>query len=70
MSSYSISFIPLQQGETGTVAAQWLMCVTNRKVAGLIPAGVTGIFHGPGVDSTSNRNKYQEYSLGVKVAGA
>ena len=26
--------------------------------------------NGPGVDSASNRNEYQEYSLGVKVAGA
>jgi hypothetical protein len=26
--------------------------------------------YGPGVDSASNRNKYQEYFLGVKVAGA
>jgi len=24
----------------------------------------------PGVDSASNRNEYQEYSLGVKAAGA
>jgi hypothetical protein len=26
--------------------------------------------HGPGFDSASNRNKYQEYFLGVKAAGA
>ena len=26
--------------------------------------------YGPGVDSDSNRNKYQEYFLGVKAAGA
>jgi hypothetical protein len=26
--------------------------------------------YGPGVDSASNRNKYQEYFLGVKAAGA
>ena len=25
---------------------------------------------GPGVDSASNRNQYQEYLLGVKAAGA
>jgi hypothetical protein len=25
--------------------------------------------YGPGVDSASNRNEYQEYFLGVKVAG-
>jgi len=63
----------------GTVVAQCLRCcATNRKVAGSIPAGVIGIFidikffrshYGPGVDSTSNRNEYQEHFLGVKVAG-
>jgi len=26
--------------------------------------------YGPGVDSASNRNEYQEYLLGVKTAGA
>jgi len=64
----------------GTVVAQWLRCcATNRKVAGSIPAGVSGFFidiksfrsyYGPGVDSASNRNEYQEYFLGVKAAGA
>jgi hypothetical protein len=30
----------------GHTVAQWLRhCATNRKVAGLIPDGVTGIFH-------------------------
>ena len=53
----------------GTVVAQWLRCcATNRKVAGSIPAGVSGFFihvksfrshYGPGVDSASNRNEYQ-----------
>jgi len=36
--------------------------------------GVIRILHlphyGPGVNSDSNRNEYQEYFLGVKVAGA
>ena len=65
----------------GTAVAQWLRCcATNRKVAGSIPASVTGFFsdtkktfrshYGPGVDSASNRNEYQEYFLGVKAAGA
>ena len=59
--------------------AQWLRCcATNRKVAGSIPSGVSGFFidiksfrsHcGPGVDSSSNRNEYQDYFLGVKAAG-
>ena len=52
-----------------------LFCATNRKVAGSIPAGVSGFFidiksfrshYGPGVDSASNRNEYLEYFLGVK----
>ena len=57
----------------------WLRCCgTNQKVAGSIPAGVSGFFidiksfrshYGPGVDSASNRNEYQEYFLGVKTAG-
>ena len=64
----------------GTAVAQWLRCcATNRKVACLIPAGVSGFFidvksfrshYGPGVDSASNRNENQEYFLGVKAAGA
>jgi len=58
------------------VVAQWLRCcATNRKVAGSIPAGVSRFFidiksfrsyYGPGVDSASNRNEYQEHFLGVK----
>ena len=45
--------------------------------AGSIPASVSGFFidiksfwshYGPGVDSASNRNEYQEYFLGVKAA--
>ena len=64
----------------GTTVAQWLRCcTTNRNVAGSIPAGVSGFFidiksfgshYGPGVDSASNINEYQEYFLGVKAAGA
>jgi len=64
----------------GTAVAQWLRyCATNRKVAVSIPAGVSRFFidiksfrshYGPGVDTASNRNEYQEYFLGVKAAGA
>jgi hypothetical protein len=53
----------------------WILsCVTNRKVAGSIP-DVSGFFidiksfrshYGPGVDSASNRNEYQQYFLGGK----
>ena len=58
----------------GAAVVQWLTCcATNRKVAGPIPAGVSGFF----IDiksfrshSASNRNEYQEYFLGVKAAGA
>jgi len=63
-----------------TAVAQWLRCcATNQKVTGSIPAGVSGFFidiksfrshYGPGVDSASNINEYQEYFLGVKAAGA
>ena len=65
---------------TGIAAAQCLKCcATNRKVAGSIPGCVSGFFidikslqshYGPGVDSASNRNEYQEYFLGVKAARA
>ena len=58
----------------------WLRCcATNRKVAVSIPDGVSRFFvdiqpfrshYGPGVDSLSNRNEYQEHFLGVKAAGA
>ena len=66
--------------KSGTAVAQWLRCcATNRKVAGSIPAGVSGFFidiksfrshYGPGVEPASNGNEYQEYFLGVKAAGA
>ena len=63
-----------------SAVAQWLrFCAKNRKVAGSIPAGVSGFFidiksfrshYRPGVDSASNRNEYQGYFLGVKATGA
>ena len=59
--------------------AQWLRCcATNRKIAGSIPGGISAVFidiksflshYGPGVDSASNLNEYQEHFLGVKAAG-
>ena len=64
----------------GTRWRSWLRhCATSWKVAGSIPDGVIGFFsltqsfrpyYGPGVDSASNRNEYQECFLGVKAAGA
>jgi len=61
------------------VAQRLRCCATNWKVAGSIPAGISGFFidikslrshYGPEVDSASNRNEYKEYFLGVKAAGA
>ena len=64
----------------GAAVAQWLRCcATNRKVAGSIPPSVSGFFidiisfrshYGPGVDSASNRNEYQEHFWGANGAGA
>ena len=60
----------------GIAVAQWVRCcAANRKIAGSIPAGVSGIFYWhkifpialwPWGDSFSNRNEYQEYFLGGK----
>ena len=49
--------------------AQWLRCcATNLNVASSIPGCVRFFidikFYGPGVDSASNRNEYQEDFLG------
>jgi len=57
----------------GTAVAQWLRCcATNRKVAGSIPAGVSGFF----IDLISFQSHYGpggrlrwEYFLGLKAAG-
>jgi len=69
-----------QCSEWGTAVAQWLRsCATNRKVAGSFQMASLEFFidiksfrsyYGTGVDSTYNRNEYQEYFLGVKTAGA
>jgi len=63
-----------KNNSAGTAAAQWLRCcATNRKVAGSIQLVSLEFFidiksfrshYGPGVDSASNRNEYQEYLLG------
>jgi hypothetical protein len=52
--------------------------VTSPEFAGSIPDNIIAIFidiflpphYGHGVDTTSNRNEYPEYFLGVKWAGA
>jgi hypothetical protein len=76
----SYSFLLRTVKERETAVAQWLRyCATSQKVAGSIPDGVIEIFHwhksfwshyGPGVDSASNINEYQEYFLGANAAGA
>jgi len=68
------------RGDRRTAVTEWLRCcAANRKVAGSIPADVSGFFidiksfrsrYGPGVDSASNRNEYQVYFLRLKAAGA
>jgi len=72
-------FFTLFNGRGTAVAEGLRCCATNRKVAGSIPAGVSGFLidiksfrthYGSGVDSASNRNEYKEYFLGVKAAGA
>ena len=63
----SLQKIIFHNCHSGTAVAQLLKCyATNRKVAGSIPADVSGFF----IDSASNRNEYQEHFLGVKAAGA
>jgi hypothetical protein len=62
------------------MVAQWLRYfATNRKVAGSIPDGVTGIFHWPypsdrtmalGSTQPLTEMSTRSISLGVKAAGA
>jgi len=76
---YILTIFSLHLCILGTAVAQWLRCcATIRKVAGSIPSRVSGFFidiksfrshYGPGADSASNRNEYQEYFLGVMAAG-
>ena len=77
---YQRSYIDMIRHRTiiadrGRVAQRLRCCVTNRKVAGSIPAGVSGFFFDiksfrshfdPVVDSASTRNEYHEYFLGGK----
>jgi len=58
-----------------TLSYRLRCCATNREVAGSTPAVVSGFFidikffrshYGPGVDSASNINEYQEHFLGGK----
>jgi len=64
----------------GTVVAQWLRCclqigrslVRSQLVALEFFIGIKFFrsHYGPGVDSASNENEYQEHFLGVKAVGA
>jgi len=76
---YSLNKITEPPQLAETAVAQWLMCCAiTRKVAGSIPAGLSGFLvdiksfrshYGPGVDSASKKNEFQEYFLGVKEPG-
>ena len=58
--------------------AQWLRCCATRALVRFqmvsleffIDINSFRSHYGPGVDSASNRNEYQEFFLGVKAAGA
>ena len=59
-------FHDIRPSEAGTAVAQWLRCcATNRKEC-FIHIKSLRSHYGPGVDSASNRNEYQEHFLGVK----
>ena len=60
---------------SGTAVAQWLRCCAKIGRS-LVRSKLVSLefsfrsHYGPGVDSASNRNEYQEHFLGVKAAGA
>jgi len=49
-------------------SVRYAVCSDNNKLRFALIIAVYS--YGPGVDSASNRNEYQEYFLGVKAAGA
>jgi len=54
----------------GTAVAQWLRCcATNRKVAGLIPAGVTDRTMALGSNQPLTEMSTRSISWGLKAAG-
>ena len=74
-----LEFLKIQSKLVGsnnfTLVLGYVCCATNRKVAGSIPAGVSGFFvdinsfrshYDPGVDAASNRNENEEHFLGGK----
>ena len=46
-----------------------LSCISEGETYYQNYSSPTYLHYGPGVDSASNRNEYQEYFLGVKVDG-
>jgi len=57
----------------GTAVSQWLRSLVRFQLVSLeffIYIKSFRPHYGPGVDSASNRNEYQEYFLGAKAAGA
>jgi len=44
--------------------------ISARVIGFFIDIKSFGLHYGPGVDSASNRNEYQEHFLGVKAVGA
>ena len=57
----------------GTAVAQWLRSLVRSQLVSLeffIDIKSFRSHYGPGVNSASNRNEYQENFLGVKTAGA
>jgi len=74
---YLISFVCLHLlklliGDRGNkvVKVQWYKSEGRWSLEIFIDIKSFRSHYGPGVDSASNRNEYQEYFLGVKVAGA
>ena len=43
--TFNLLYAVCVKGDRGSTVVKVLCCATNQKVAGSIPAGVTGIFH-------------------------
>ena len=63
----------LVHADEGIAVAQWLRSLVRSQLVSLeffIDIKSFRSHYGPGVDSASNRNEYQEHFLGLKAAGA
>jgi len=74
--TYSVSFGPLEVGCRKTEVSDSVLQIGKSLVRSQLVSSEFFIdiksfrsHYGPGVDSASNRNEYQEYFLGVKAAG-